>query len=399
MKRERGTEDPGDVRRRRRGPAEGDVHLRRGRRPDRPEHRRTWSHAPGVARVPRLPGHLRDRDDQVRRRHPARLLVPREDAARSRTPSGASSSSRPRSSRPARRKTDFEILTTISNALGHEHGLRDAERRDGRDRRADAALRRRHLRAHRPRRAAVAGRAGRHRLADPLRGARSSCEGGRAHFAALPYKPPGDQADEEFPLILVTGRRLEHYNAGTMTRRTGNLELMSDDWLEIHPDDARGCSGRDGDTVAVRSKQGRDRDPAARVTERIEPGHVFTAFHFPEVRTNLLIGPSADVNTSCPEYKVVAVRSSGRGPSRRRSTGADGRRVDCTKWHRRRRRLDVTAVERDGVTRRGRRRGAAGDPRRRRAAGRDHAHARPRRGARARASSTARADRRTPRRG
>ena len=45
----------------------------------------------------------------------------------------------------------------------------------------------------------------------------------------------------------------------------------------------------------------------ARVTDRIEPGHVFTAFHFPEIRTNLLIGPSADVNTSCPEYKVVAV--------------------------------------------------------------------------------------------
>ena len=43
------------------------------------------------------------------------------------------------------------------------------------------------------------------------------------------------------------------------------------------------------------------------VTERIEPGHIFTAFHFPEIRTNLLIGASADVNTSCPEYKVVAV--------------------------------------------------------------------------------------------
>jgi len=43
------------------------------------------------------------------------------------------------------------------------------------------------------------------------------------------------------------------------------------------------------------------------VTQRIEPGHVFTAFHFPEVRTNLLIGQSSDVNTSCPEYKVVAV--------------------------------------------------------------------------------------------
>ena len=57
------------------------------------------------------------------------------------------------------------------------------------------------------------------------------------------------------------------------------------------------------------------------MTERIEPGHVFTAFHFPEVRTNLLIGPSADVNTSCPEYKVVAVSVEpvgGRATPRRR---------------------------------------------------------------------------------
>jgi formate dehydrogenase major subunit len=58
--------------------------------------------------------------------------------------------------------------------------------------------------------------------------------------------------------------------------------------------------------VSVRSRVGRI-ETEARVTERIEPGHVFTAFHFPEVRTNLLIGSSADVNTSCPEYKVVAV--------------------------------------------------------------------------------------------
>ena len=129
---------------------------------------------------------------------------------------------------------------------------------------------------------------------------------GRAHFAALPYKPPGDEASEEFPLILVTGRRLEHYNVGTMTRRTGNLELFSSDWLEIHPEDAQELGIASGDVVEVRSKNGRI-EVEAQVTERIEPGHVFTAFHFPEVRTNLLVGPSADVNTSCPEYKVVAV--------------------------------------------------------------------------------------------
>ena len=99
---------------------------------------------------------------------------------------------------------------------------------------------------------------------------------------------------------------LQHYNAGTMTRRTANLELLGKDWLEIHPDDAARLWIRGRRPVSVRSRVGRI-ETRARVTERIERGHVFTAFHFPEVRTNLLIGSSADVNTSCPEYKVVAV--------------------------------------------------------------------------------------------
>jgi predicted molibdopterin-dependent oxidoreductase YjgC len=91
-----------------------------------------------------------------------------------------------------------------------------------------------------------------------------------------------------------------------MTRRTGNLDLFSRDWLEIHPDDAATLGVATGDVVEVRSRNGRI-EIEAQVTERIEPGHVFTAFHFPEVRTNLLVGSSADVNTSCPEYKVIAV--------------------------------------------------------------------------------------------
>ena len=74
---------------------------------------------------------------------------------------------------------------------------------------------------------------GRSRPTAPTRRSSTSDEfelpGGKAHFAALPYKAPGDAADEEFPLILVTGRRLQHYNAGTMTRRTGNLELNDRD--------------------------------------------------------------------------------------------------------------------------------------------------------------------------
>ena len=63
---------------------------------------------------------------------------------------------------------------------------------------------------------------------------------------------------------------------------------------------------RRGDLVSGRSAHGRIELPA-RVTERIEPGHDFTAFHLPEIRTNRLIGSSADVHTSCPQHKVVAV--------------------------------------------------------------------------------------------
>ena len=206
---------------------------------------------------------------------------------------------------PGGAKTDLEIIMTISRALGHEMGY------------ATSAAVMDEIAALTPTFAGVSHeRIGRHGLQWPvapdgtdspiLYADEFELPRGKGQFAALPYMAPGDAADEEFPLVLVTGRRLEHYNAGTMTRRTGNLELLDRDWLEIHPDDAARLWITDGQTVSVRSRVGRI-ETEARVTERIEPGHVFTAFHFPEVRTNLLIGSSADVNTSCPEYKVVAV--------------------------------------------------------------------------------------------
>ena len=142
-------------------------------------------------------------------------------------------------------------------------------------------------------------------------------------FAALPYREPGDAPDDAHPLVLITGRRLQHYNAGTMTRRTGNIELLDTDWLELNPVDAERLGVRDGQRVEVRSRVGRI-ELDAKVTERVEPGNVFTAFHFPEIRTNLLVGDSRDVNTSCPEYKVVAVAVTpfGEEPSRRPVLGA-----------------------------------------------------------------------------
>lgn len=206
---------------------------------------------------------------------------------------------------PGEARTDFEIIKAVAGALGHEIGWETPW--DALDEIARLT----------PQYAGVSReRLGRRGLQWPVRPDGSDSPtlydttfdrpGGRGHFAALPFKAPGDAADEEFPLILVTGRVLQHYNAGTMTRRTGNAELVDRDVLEIHPEDAARLWVGDGDRVSVRSRVGRI-EVEARVTERIEPGHVFTTFHFPETRTNLLVGQSSDVNTSCPEYKVIAV--------------------------------------------------------------------------------------------
>jgi formate dehydrogenase alpha subunit len=206
---------------------------------------------------------------------------------------------------PGGAKTDFEIIDLVAKALGYDFGWSTPE-----DAMAEVARLTPHWSG------ITYERLGRTGLQWPvapdgtdapiLYEEHFELPGGRAHFAALPYKAPGDAADEEFPLILVTGRRLQHYNAGTMTRRTGNLELNDRDYLEIHPDDAAKLWISDGDTISVRSRQGRT-EITAQVTDRIEPGHVFTTFHFPETRTNLLVGNSHDVNTACPEYKVIAV--------------------------------------------------------------------------------------------
>ncbi len=206
---------------------------------------------------------------------------------------------------PGEARTDFEIIGEVSRRLGHEMGWESPWEALDEIARLTPQYR-----------GVSRERLGRSGLQWPVRAdgtdsptlydAYFDRPGGLGHFAALPYKAPGDAVDEEFPLVLVTGRVLQHYNAGTMTRRTANVDLVGQDWLEIHPDDAARLWIGDGDRVSVRSRVGRI-EVEARVSERIEPGHVFTTFHFPETRTNLLVGQSSDVNTSCPEYKVIAV--------------------------------------------------------------------------------------------
>ncbi|WP_431895229.1 formate dehydrogenase subunit alpha [Nonomuraea sp. bgisy101] len=130
---------------------------------------------------------------------------------------------------------------------------------------------------------------------------------GLAHLSACPYLPPGETPDDDYPLILVTGRRWAHYNSGSMTRRTGNIRLDPVDRLDLHPADAARHGLHDGDPVTVESRHGRAA-LTARVSDEMAPGQVFCAFHFPSSGVNTLTSDRADTVTSCPEYKVTAVR-------------------------------------------------------------------------------------------
>jgi formate dehydrogenase alpha subunit len=130
---------------------------------------------------------------------------------------------------------------------------------------------------------------------------------GLAHLAACPYLPPGEEPDDRYPLILITGRRWAHYNSGSMTRRTGNLQLDATDWLDLHPADATRYGLSDGDSVTVESRHGRA-GLTVRTSHETPSGQAFCAFHFPSSGVNALTSDQADTVTSCPEYKVTAVR-------------------------------------------------------------------------------------------
>ncbi len=114
---------------------------------------------------------------------------------------------------------------------------------------------------------------------------------------------------QDFPYILTTNRNLEHYNAGTMTRRTANARIVSEDVLLINPADAATTGIRTGDRVRLESPRGYV-DITAEVSEDVKPGILSTTFHFPELMLNLVTGDVHDDIAKCPEYKVVSVRFS-----------------------------------------------------------------------------------------
>ncbi|MBK9004149.1 MAG: formate dehydrogenase subunit alpha [Sphingomonadales bacterium] len=129
---------------------------------------------------------------------------------------------------------------------------------------------------------------------------------GKGQFVATEYVPTEEKTNRKFPLILTTGRILSQYNVGAQTRRTHNVDWWEEDVLEIHPSDAEMRGIREGQWVSVRSRKG-ETVVRAKLSERMQPGVVYTTFHHPETGANVITTELSDWATNCPEYKVTAV--------------------------------------------------------------------------------------------
>ena len=132
--------------------------------------------------------------------------------------------------------------------------------------------------------------------------------GGRGRFFPVEYQPPIELPDEEYPLVLSTGRTLYHYNSATMTmREDGILDKQERPFFEIHRDDAVALGIADGELARLVSRRS-ELEAHAHYSERVYPGLVWMALHFAQAKVNWLIHDVGDPLIGTPEYKVSAVR-------------------------------------------------------------------------------------------
>ena len=130
---------------------------------------------------------------------------------------------------------------------------------------------------------------------------------GKGAFEITEFVPTLEKVTAKFPLLLTTGRILSQYNVGAQTRRTANNIWHPEDILEIHPHDADERGIKNGDLLMIRSRKG-ETSLHALISERMQPGVVYTTFHMPFSGANIVTTEFSDWATSCPEYKVTAVQ-------------------------------------------------------------------------------------------
>lgn len=131
---------------------------------------------------------------------------------------------------------------------------------------------------------------------------------GLGKFMPIEHVPPAELPDDEYPVLLSTGRVLYHWHGGQMTRRAeGLMEVYGQALIEVNPMDAQHLGLNGNKRVRVTSRRG-SIEAEAWVTERVPPGMIFANFHFPNAAANELTLAALDPVAKIPEYKVCAVR-------------------------------------------------------------------------------------------
>ena len=131
---------------------------------------------------------------------------------------------------------------------------------------------------------------------------------GRARFVPAPYAHADEMPDPDYPLVLLTGRQLEHWHTGAMTRRSRVLDAVEPGpTISLHPDDMAGHGLEPGDRVRLESRRGAV-EALVREDDGLLPGQVFMPFAYREAAVNLLTNPALDPWGKIPELKFCAVR-------------------------------------------------------------------------------------------
>ena len=131
---------------------------------------------------------------------------------------------------------------------------------------------------------------------------------GKGKFHPVEFLPPKELPDDEYPFVLTTGRMLQHWHTGSMTRRSVVLhDLVPTGFVELNPEDAERIGAGEGDVLSVSSRRGKI-DVPAQITDRVYPGCVFLTFHFHENPANALTIAALDPIAKIPEFKACAVK-------------------------------------------------------------------------------------------
>jgi formate dehydrogenase major subunit/formate dehydrogenase alpha subunit len=131
---------------------------------------------------------------------------------------------------------------------------------------------------------------------------------GKGKFMPIDHVPPAEKPDDDYPMVMSTGRVLYHWHGGQMTRRAkGIMQVYGEALVEVNPDDATKMGLNGKNVVRITSRHG-SIEAQAWVTDRVPPGMVYANFHFPEASANELTHASLDPVSKIPEYKVTAVK-------------------------------------------------------------------------------------------